>query len=405
MEETIQHAEVIEVTLERKIETALVRHNVTDAVIQQLKAKYGGLKLAALDDKESYLEIKQAAKDCAKLRNLAAKVCKEGREEALKIQKLWVSKQNEVVAKIEQIEKPLDEEIAKYDAEVERKKNEERQRQEDEYMRRTQLLTKMGATYTDGCFCIGDFSIEANLVKESSIDVWEESMLPKFEKEYQQIEAERIEKERIEKERKEKERKEREEFEQKQADFKRQQEEFQRKQQELELEGKRKAQEMITRRCNQLQSLGMSYSFQYDAYVFDDVNVDNKTEISLLSDGQWDELVEKVRPAIEQRKKEAEERRIADIEKQKHIAAEAAAQQERERIAEEQRQAEIKRQQEEARKAEELAKAGDKAKWEHFIEEIKKVSVPSCKSGQYRNAATIAQQKLDEILNLTPKIK
>ena len=393
MEETIQRAEVIEVTLEKKIETALVRHNVTDAVIQQLKAKYGDLKLAALDDKESYLEIKQAAKDCSKLRNLAAKVCKEGREEALKIQKLWVSKEKEVIAKISEIENPLDEEIAKYDAEVERKKNEEKQRQEDEYMRRTQLLTKMGATYTDGCFCIGDFSIEANLVKESSIDVWEESMLPKFEKEYQQIEAERIERERIEKERKEKERKEREEFEQKQAEFKRQQEEFQRKQEELErAERERLREEERKRQIEQDKIQNERYrriSIYHPHYDIATVN------------GLWAMSESDFANYIETSKEKYE---AAQLKRQREIE-ERAAQQERERIAEEQRQAEIKRQQDEARKAEELAKAGDKAKWEYFIEEIKKVSVPSWKSGQYRNAATIAQQKLDEILNLTPKIK
>lgn len=382
MEETLQHAEVIEITLEKKIETALVRNNVTDAVIAQLKAKYGNLKLASLDDKESYLEVKQAKKDCAKLRNLASKVCKEGREEANKIQKLWVAKEKEVIGKIDEVESPLDEEIEKYDKEQERKKNEEIQRQENEYMRRTQLLTKMGALYTEGCFCIGDFSIEANLVKESSIDVWEESMLPKFEKEYQKIEAERVDRERIEMERKEQERKEREEFERQQAEFKRQQEEFRRQQIEAE---QKKERERMALQQTRLKAIAPYNPYNKGIDVNGLWNMGEAEFIALVDDTKAKYEVEQ-----EQRQREI---------------AEKAAQAERERIAEEQRQAEIKRQQEEARKAEELAKAGDKVKWEHFIEEIKKIVVPNCKSGQYRNAATSAQLKLDEILNLTPKIK
>src|SRR6478736_2726700 len=103
------HEEAIVISpLDEQMEQALVKKNVTDAVINALKEKYGELRLRSIDDKEKYLEIKDAKKDCAKLRNLAVKVCKEGRADAVALQKKWVSKENEVVAKIEEVESPLD---------------------------------------------------------------------------------------------------------------------------------------------------------------------------------------------------------------------------------------------------------------------------------------------------------
>ena len=57
----------------------------------------------------------------------------------------------------------------------------------------------------------------------------------------------------------------------------------------------------IITRCKQLQELGMTFNFKYNAYVFEDVNVDNPTEICLLNDKEWDALIEKITPVIKER--------------------------------------------------------------------------------------------------------
>ena len=101
--------------LDEKMEQELVKHNVTDAVIATLKSKYGDLKLRDLNDKENYLIIKSAAKEVAKVRNAVVKACKEGRDEALKIQKAWIAKEKEVLAKVAEVENPLDAQIAAFD--------------------------------------------------------------------------------------------------------------------------------------------------------------------------------------------------------------------------------------------------------------------------------------------------
>lgn len=383
-------SDVIEITLEAKIENELVKANVTQAVIGSLKDKYSGMKLVSLTDKESYLEIKSAAKECSKVRNLAVKCCKILREDAIKYQKQVVAKEKEIVAQIGEVETPLDEEIAKFDAEVERLANEEKRLQEEAYMHRTQSLTKMGAVYGDGYFTLGAYSIEANMIKESSADTWNDSILPKFDAEYQKIEAERIELqkkkdiEEAELKRKQEELAEQQRlFNEQQAAFQKQQDE----QQRLERE-KKHAEELEAERLRvDAQNKRLQQLIPFNPYnkviaVNDLWNLSEEAFISLLNDTKAKHEVEQ---ADNQRKIE-----------------EQAALKERQRIEEENRLADIKRQQEEQRKAEELAKAGDTAQWDNFIEQVKKITVPAVKSGQYRKISAIAKDKLEEILGLKP---
>jgi hypothetical protein len=385
--------EIQELSLEKVIDTKLVQNNVTQQVLAALKERYGSMKLKSLDDKEGYLDIKQAAKDCAKVRNLATKVCKEGREDAVRQQKLWIAKEKEVVNEVLAIEKPLDDEISRFDAEVERRANEEKKRQEEAYINRQAQLTKMGATYEGGSFVLGEVSFEAELVKGASQDIWEEAVVPKFREEYEKREAVRIaqEKKRADEEA---------EMRRQQAELQRQQEEL--RQQQLELQRKREEDNkaMIKARCTQLEAIGMSFSFKYNAYVFEDVNVDNASEICLLGKEDWDALVEKIKPVIEDRKREAT-KRAEDQRKSEIEAAQAeAARLERERIEKENRLAEEKRLQEEARRAEELAQASDKEKFADLVAKIEVIQLPEMRSGQYRKKVAIIREKIGEILSL-----
>ena len=388
MEET--QSEVIVVTLEEKIETELVKHNVTKAVIAALNEKYGGMKLASLTDKESYLELKAAAKECSKIRNLAVKCCKAGREDAIAIQKLWVAKEKEVVAEISLVEAPLDAEIAKFDAEVERLANEEKRLQEEAYMHRTQALTKMGALYSEGSFSLGNYSIEAAMIKESSNDTWNDSILPKFDAEYQVLEAARIEMQKKKDAEEAELKKKQEELAEQQRVFNEQQAEFNRnklEQERIEADRKRSEEAAAEKLRNESQNTRLQQLIPFNPYnkgvaVNDLWQLTEEAFIVLLNDTKSKYEVEQA-----DEKKKIEEQ---------------AALKERQRIEEENRQAEAKRLQEEQRKAEELAKAGDKAQWDNFIEQVSKITVPNVKSGQYRNISATAKTKLSEILNLKP---
>lgn len=411
MEETPH--EVIEISLEKKIETELVKANVTQAVINTLKDRYSGMKLASLTDKESYLELKAAAKECSKIRNLAVKCCKAGREDAIAIQKLWVAKEKEVVAEIQSVETPLDNEIAKFDAEVERLANEEKRLQEEAYMHRTQALTKMGAVYSEGSFTLGAYSIEAGMIKESSDTTWNDSILPKFDAEYQTIEAERIELQKKKDIEEAELKRKQDELAEQQRLFNEQQAEFKRKQDEqAQVERDRIAEEQRLKvdadnkrwryRLSLLDEIGWNGQFAFPRLADNETKVFTYDELVELSDETFGSRMKEYNSQVVELKKsleaKAEEKRLSELK----VAEEQAALKERQRIEEEQRLNEVKRQQEEQRKAEELAKAGDTAQWDNFLEQVKKITVPAVKSGQYRKISAIAKEKLEEILTLKP---
>lgn len=380
--------DVQELSLEKVIETKLVQNNVTERVLSELKEKYGGLRLKALDDKESYLELKTAAKDCAKIRNLTTKVCKAGREDAVKVQKMWVAEEKRVIARISEVETPLDAEIAKYDAEVERKINEEKERQEAAYINRQATLTKMGATYSDGSFVLGEASYEANLIKASSDDVWEEAIVPSFRAEYEKIEAVRIEeqkrKDEAEAEIKRQQAellKQQEELRAAQAEMQRQKEEAERVEKEKaykeQLEKERAQHELQTKRFNKM--------FPYNPTGADmDMNT-----LWALAESDFEAKLEEKKKSFEKSKAEkeaaAEAKRLQDIEDAKALALK----QEQERIAAE-----------EAKRQSELEAAKDRDKWSAFIDAVKAIETFDMRSGQYRRKMQIAKEKIEEILAL-----
>lgn len=383
-----QNAEVIELSLEKVIETKLVQSNVTDAVLNALKEKYGGMKLKAIDDKESYLEIKAAARECGKVRTLAVKICKEGREEAVKTQKLWIAKEKEVVGRVAEVEDALDAEIERFDKEVERLENEEKERQEAAYINRQALLTKMGAIYTDGSFVLGSASFEAALIKGSTEDIWQETVLSKFQAEYEKIELVRIEEEKKKQEAEAELKRQQEELQRQQAELKAQQEEMQRQRDEAaRIENEKRHQEQLAeqKRVSELQSKRLSLLLPFNPSGSD---VDMATLWSLEED-KFNEILESKKKSFEKQQLEqqrlAEEKRLADIE----FAKQEAIKKEQQRIAEE----------EEKRQAE-LEAASDKTKWAEFLKEVGNISFFDMKSSQYKTKMNAARAKITEILGL-----
>jgi len=321
-----------ETSLDKQIENALVKENITDKVIRQLKETFVGMALKSIDDKESYLDIKKARTEVRRIGILVEKVCKKGREDAVAIQRKWLNKEKEVLSQISEVQDPLDAEIKKFEDEVARKENEEKQRREESFMARQASLFKYGAEYRNGNYELAELSYESELIKNAEDEMWEGVILPKFRKVYEQKEAAMVAEETRRREEMERQEKERIELEEKQAAFRKEQEEFERQKRELqeqkdkqdreirEAEEKRQAEnirkrnELIEGRINQLRALGMTFNFNYDAYVFEDVNVDNKTELCLFNEKEWSDLIAKITPAIEEKKiqkEEAETRRKA----------------------------------------------------------------------------------------------
>lgn len=402
--EATQNAEVIELSLVKTIETKLVQANVTETVLAALKEKYAGMKLAAIDDKESYLEIKQAAKECAKVRTLTVKICKEGREEAVKAQKQWIAKEKEIVGQVAEVEDALDAEIKAFDDNVARIEQEEKNRQEEAYINRQAALTKLGAVYANGEFTLGEASFEANLIKGSSEEVWTDAVLPKFESEYQKIEAVRIaeqkkkDEEAAELKRKQEAlEKEQKEFEEKQAAFKKQQEEAEQAEKARVAEEQKKQQVADDKKFSERMALLSGWSF--NGFTVSRQNAEmygNKNDIISMQDDAFAQLVKDNHDYIAAQNKLAEEKRLADIE----AAKQKAIKDEQDRVAEQARLDEIKKKQEEEKRIADLDAANDKTKWEEVVKYLKNCPKFEMRSGQYRKKNQMYNEKIEEILSL-----
>lgn len=389
METETQTPEIVNLSLEKIIETKLVQNNITEQVLIALKENYGGMKLKSLEDKEGYLEIKAAKKEVAKVRTLTTNVCKKGREDALKIQKGWIAEEKRVLGRVAEVEDPLDAEIDRFDNEVDRKATEEKNRQEEAYINRQATLTRMGAIYSGGNFVLGEAEFEAILIKEASQDVWEEAVVPKFKAEYDKLEAVKVAEQKkkdaevAEMKRQQDElRKEQEEFRQQQAEAQRQREESQRAERErihnIEREEANKKAELQDKRLKIL--------LPHNPYS---QNIPMINTLWSISEEEFATIFSEVKIRNEQ----------IQAEKQKQIE-DAAIKREQERIAEEKRLEEIKKKQEEERKQAEMEAAKDKTKWEAFIQSVEKIEIYQMRSGQYRNKMAQAKEKIEEILSL-----
>ncbi len=405
-----------ELPLEKQIDNTLVKHNVTQAVIAGLKEKYGGLKLRAIDNKEDFLEIKAAKKDVRQYGILCEKICRAGRESAIQIQKLWLSKEKSVLAQIAEVEEPLQAEIDRYEQEQERIANEEAQRREEAYIKRQSQLLKMGASYDNGSFVLNHIAYEANILRDSDEDIWAETILPKYQKEYEKNEAEKVAAEKKREEEAEalrqqqlemdKQKKEFEEqqrlFREQQADLQRQKEESDRIQREANEAANRQKREqeaqIINKRVTQLKGVtwnGVTPSFSYNYQI-----ITTQDKILAMSDDEFYSFCDTHNKKVEKDIQDAEEKRQEEIRQREKIAADNAAKAERDRIAEEQRQAEIQRQDEVRKQQEEALKASDKTKWQAYLSGVMGVLIPEMKSPVYKAKIEEARKLVGKIGNL-----
>lgn len=404
---TIEAEEIpIEQAVEKKFVSSLEQHEINKEMLEEKRNECLLLKLNG-QDKEAYTLIRETRLNQKTNRVVIEKICKKGREDATKTQKAWIAVEKEYVSIVSAGEDYLQKLEDDYLQEQERIKLEAKRRQEEAFIIRQADLTKMGATYQDGSFVLNDVSYEAILIKESDNDVWE-TMKAKFNEQYLINEEKRLAEEKekseaaalLESQRQEQERKQKE-LEDREAAIKQKEQEEIERQQAIEREKgvalKAKMDAQNKSRSNQLAALGLNYNGQ--EYIFQDVNV-HWTEITTMNESEWNELIEKITPVISQRKQDAENKRLAEIEEEKRIAAEAAVKKEQDRVAEAIRKEEEKKTQDQAKKEEELLKATDKTKWQNFIAAINAIAIPDMKHPSYRQKIVDAKKFVAKINDL-----
>jgi len=162
---------------------------------------------------------------------------------------------------------------------------------------------------------------------------------------------------------------------------KEEQEQREKEEAQKQAEIRRKHQEVINARYAQLSTLGMTFDAQYNCYIFQDVIVDNLTEICLFNDEEWTKLISKITPAIQERKDTAEKKAIED----KAIADKAIADK---AIADQK----VKEEQEVKDRIELLNKQGDLAMWLDLLSRFQAISFPKFKSNDFQVKANNLQK-------------
>lgn len=401
MQSTEETPVVEVVAIEETINTELQKANITDQIIAGLKEKYGKLTIAGQDDKTGYEAVKNGRKECKSWRVMAQKICKKGREDAVAIQKAWVAKEKEVTEKISEVEDYLEAQEKEYEAEKERIKLEQKQRQDKIFAARMAELVGMGATFTGTDFVLQEVSCTAATVRDSEDDVYAEVILPKFKTIFVEIELQK-EKERAKKEEEERllnAERQRLEEEKRKIEEEKEKMERERKEHEEKLAEaeKKRLEELVRHRALQLSEIGLKYDGKN--YIFGTTTV---PEDKLLTDTNenWEELIVALRKVVEFEKAEIDRKEQERIEAEKAEAAAKAAREEREKFEREQREKEQARIAEEEKKREELERASDKEKWAAFIEQLEKVQFPTVTGKYFKQKAKVAEEKIKEIIEL-----
>jgi hypothetical protein len=309
----------------------------------------------------------------------------------------------------------LDAEIKKFEDEVARKENEEKQRREEAFMARQASLFKYGAEYRNGNYELAELSYESELIKNAEDEMWEGIILPKFRKVYEQKEAARVAEETKRREEMERQEKERKELEERQAAFRKEQEEFERQKRELqeqkdkqereirEAEQKKQHEEFQKRisirnsRVSELKNLGCVYDELDGLYLYYGIAVIALSELEALSDSEWNKSLVQINIKISEIKSAKEAEHIAQIEKEKKEIADLAAKKERERIEEEQRQIQLKKQQEAERLQKELDAANDKTKYADVVKYLSACPIYEMKSSLYKSKMNIIRDFIDDL--------
>ncbi len=210
------------------IETTLQKNNITEQVIAELKTKFLPMTIQGIEDKAGYKAADEARKVCKNLRVLASKLCKDGREEAITIQKSWIAAEKTVTGQISEVEQHLETEIERIDSEKERLRIEAETKEKERINSRIKALADYGH--------VADYSHIAGANEDQFA-----AMLAEAKQDYDKVLAEKAEQERLRlaeeqrliAERQELE-KQRAEQERKEAEFKAEQEKIAKAQQERE---------------------------------------------------------------------------------------------------------------------------------------------------------------------------
>jgi hypothetical protein len=388
---------VPETNLVDVIETTLIKHNITEAMLAEMEKNFLPLTINGINDKEGYEAVRKARIACKNTRILAVDLCKTGREKAIKEQKDWIAKEKEIVGKIKIVEDTLAEREDAIDNERARITQEAESKKQAILQERAVKLSGYGMMLLDNVYILDDIRISVLQVKESD-DFTFTSLLAAVESKWKAKEEIRIADE-------ERQRLLREEQLAKEAELKRKEEEIAAREQAIKDAEERikreaelrdlaikKAQEdaelarlseinaKIRARETSLFQLG--FAQQGDNFLFGP-NKFSRDQIHAIDESEWPKALESIAKTVADEKARLEQERLAR-EEAIRAKAEADAKKRMEEEQEADRIAALEKA--EAERAEALrieALRPDIEKFNRFMQNMTAIPIPEFSTAEY----------------------
>jgi len=186
----------------------LVRFNITDAAIAELKEKYMPLEITDLADKKQFEAVHEARMDCVRRRTDVTKAGKELRSEALEYQKKVIEEEKRIIGMMAPIEDHLTAEEQKVKDEKERLKKLEAEKEAARIQARVDRVCAFGATFDGQQYMVAGLFLPHALLKVANDDQFE-MFLGNIQKNVEAEKARVAEEERVKKEEEERQARER----------------------------------------------------------------------------------------------------------------------------------------------------------------------------------------------------
>lgn len=438
-----------EQTVQKVISGEVAKFDKFESRLNELKEQYKDLAIIDVNDKEGYENVRVAIGELRSIRTGTDADKKSIKAPFLAACSTIEERSKWIIAEVSKIEAPLQKRKDEIDEEKEKIKADKKAKQEQAFVKRSLQLTKMGANFSDGVnFILEDVSYEAVLIKEVDDDIYESTILPKYQKIFDRNELERIRQENEEKERKKKDEEDREKLRKQQQELqealdklKRDQEELQRQKDNAAREEQEKAEKELAdrtkKRVAQITGIGLQFNgvseYRYkDAFIKLD-------EVKNFQDDEWDRVVNTANKIVleikekeeSDRKEQERQREIMNTRKAKGetrlrlldaVCFEGdamvlgglsdieweAVYRDATRAYEELKKKQWfddekkKSEEEEQKRKDDLAQADDKTKWTHLLSQINSISVPEFKSNKYKVAGNSALEYINQIKKLNP---
>jgi hypothetical protein len=314
---------------ENKQEAGLIKFDITQAAIAEMKEKYLPLKTNGVEDKDAFAVVKEARQIVKKKRIELDKKRKELNAEALTWQRNVNRIAQELTEPLEEIEAHLEKEEKKVQVELDRIKQEKQQEEQKMIQSRVAKLIGMGMVFNGEEYSKGELTMTSLEIKGLDDELFE-NFVAKIEEinAKEKAEADRLKLEQEEKEKAlNKQKEEQEQEAAKIAEKKAKQEEEQKKLDEekrkFEEDKENLKKEKYKARASRLFSLGMKYT--ENKYEFGDGKIQvPKKILDEYDEVAWTGMIGTLEESINTAKKEADQAREKEIEKAKAEAAEKA---------------------------------------------------------------------------------